>query len=62
MGAAAREMRVRASGATSVSVWTVIYHANGYVGAITLVGPATTRKELESIAWKAYKKAERTLR
>ncbi len=61
LGAATREIKVRASGPTTVKVWTVIYRANGYVGAITMVGPTATRKDVESIARMAYEKAQRTL-
>ncbi len=61
LGQAAREIRVRASGTTTVDVWTVIYRANGYVGAVTTVGPSGTRTDIESIARAAYDKAARTL-
>ncbi|HKB31588.1 MAG TPA: hypothetical protein VKD26_12230, partial [Streptosporangiaceae bacterium] len=69
LGQAARELNVHAagagtvgtSGAGTVDVWTVIYRANGYVGAITLVGAAATRKDLESIARRAYDQAQRSL-
>lgn len=62
LGKAARELNVHASGAGTVDVWTVIYRADGYVGAITLVGTTATRKDLESIARRAYTQARRKLR
>jgi len=61
LGRAAREIRVHASGATTVDVWTVIYRTNGYVGAVTTVGSAGSRMDIESIARAAYDKAQRTL-
>jgi hypothetical protein len=61
IGESARETNIHASGAASLEVWTIIYRANGYVGAITLVGPAATRQELESIAWRAYGTAQQKL-
>ncbi len=61
LGESAREMDIHASGAASIDVWTIVYRASGYIGAITLVGPAVTRKELESIAWQAYGTAQRKL-
>ena len=61
IGQAAREIRVHAAGSTKLDVWTVIYQANGYIGAVTLIGPAAKRSDVETIARMAYGKAERTL-
>jgi hypothetical protein len=61
IGAAAREVNVHADGGARVDVWTVIYRATGYVGAITLVGPAATRADVESIARMAYARAQQAL-
>ena len=51
--------RVRALGATTVNVWTVIYRASGYVGAITMVGRTTTRSDV-AIARMACDRAQHT--
>jgi hypothetical protein len=61
LGIAARELNVHAVGTTSIDVWTVIYRAAGYVAAITLVGPAATRGQVEAIARMAYAKAQQQL-
>ena len=62
IGQKTRELNVHASGAATMDIWTLIYRANGYVAAITLVGVTATRKDLESIARRAYKQAQRALR
>ncbi len=62
IGAKTRELNVHASGAATMDVWTLIYRVGGYVAAITLVGATATRKDLESIARRAYKQAHRALR
>lgn len=62
VGLGAREIRVHASGAASTDIWTVIYRANGYVGAITLIGRGTTSKQAQQVTAAAYARAEHVLR
>ncbi len=62
IGEKARELNVHASGVTTMDIWTLIYRAHGYVGAVTVVGATATRRDLESIARRAYRQAQRRLR
>lgn len=62
LGLGAREIRVHASGAASTDIWTVIYRANGYVGAVTLMGSGTTSKQAQQLTQQAYAHAQQVLR
>ena len=61
VGLGAREIRVHASGAATTDIWTVIYRAKGYVGAITLIGRGTTSKQAQQVSAAAYARAQHVL-
>jgi hypothetical protein len=44
-----------------VDVWSVIYRAEGFVGAVTIVGPDATEASAKKLATQAYKYAAQTL-
>jgi hypothetical protein len=58
---AARAMNIKASGAQSVDVWSVVYRAGKFVGAVTIVGPAASESTAANLAAQAYAHAAKTL-
>ena len=54
LGDATTELNVRATGASSANIWTVIYRSHGVVGAITLVGPHASKAAADALAKLAY--------
>ena len=61
LGQAARAMNIRASGAESINVWSVVYRASNFVGAVTIVGPDASANVATALAAQAYAHAARTL-
>jgi hypothetical protein len=61
IGLATSELNVRAAGAQRANIWTVIYRTSNMVGAITLVGPHSTRVRAQALARKAYQHAAKSL-
>jgi hypothetical protein len=61
LGQQARAMNIKASGAQSVDVWSVVYRADKFVGAVTIVGPAATESTATALASQAYSHAQQTL-
>jgi hypothetical protein len=61
LGQQARAMNIKASGAQSVDVWSVVYRADKFVGAVTIVGPAASESTATTLASQAYSHAQQTL-
>lgn len=61
LGQAARAMNIKATGAQSVDVWSVVYRASKFVGAVTIVGPAASQSTATNLAAQAYAHAVKTL-
>jgi hypothetical protein len=57
----ARALNVKAAGSAEVDVWSVAYRADGFVGAITIVGPDATEASAEKLASQAYAFAAQSL-
>ena len=57
----ARALNVRATGYADVDIWSVVYRASGFVGAITMVGPDATEQGVKRLAIQAYATADRVL-
>ena len=57
----ARALNVRAAGYADVDIWSVVYRADGFVGAITMVGPDATEQGVKQLAIRAYASAARVL-
>jgi hypothetical protein len=61
LGQAARAMNVKATGSQSINVWSVVYRASGFVGAVTIVGPDASANTATTLAAQAYAHAAKTL-
>ena len=57
----ARALNVKAAGYADVNVWSVVYRANGFVGAVTIVGPDASEQGAKVLAEDAYAKASSQL-
>jgi hypothetical protein len=57
----ARALNVKAAGYAEVDVWSVVYRADGFVGAVTIVGPDATEASARKLAAQAYQYAAQTL-
>jgi hypothetical protein len=57
----ARALNVKAAGYAEVDVWSVVYRAHGFVGAVTIVGPDATEASAKKLATQAYQYAAQTL-
>jgi hypothetical protein len=57
----ARALNVKAAGYADVNVWSVVYRANGFVGAVTIVGPDASERGAKVLAKDAYAKASSSL-
>lgn len=53
----ARAVNVRAVGYPGVDMWSVVFRANGYVGAVTIFGPDASEQGAKVLAADAYAKA-----
>lgn len=62
LGQAARAMNIKATGSQSINVWSVVYRATGFVGAVTIVGPNASANTATALAAQACAHAARILR
>src|SRR6478672_8530197 len=53
LGNEARALNVKAAGYSQVNVWSVVYRADGFVGAVTIVGPDATAASAKKLASQA---------
>jgi hypothetical protein len=61
IGEQARALNVKAAGYASVNVWSVVFRSNGFVGAVTIVGPDASEQGAKGLAEDAYAKAAESL-
>jgi hypothetical protein len=61
IGMAARVMNIKATGPVTVNVWSVVYRARKFVGAVTIVGPAASQNVIVTLAAQTYAHAAKTL-
>lgn len=57
----ARALNVKAAGYPEADVWSVVYEANGFVGAVTIVGPDASEAAAKQLASQAYAYAAQSL-
>jgi len=57
----ARALNVKAAGYADVNVWSVVYRGNGFVGAVTIVGPDASEQGAKVLAEQAYGRAMESL-
>jgi len=57
----ARALNVKAAGYAVVDVWSVVYRGNGFVGAVTIVGPDASELATKNLASQAYAYAAQSL-
>ena len=57
----ARALNVKAVGYVDVDVWSVVYRGNGFLGAVTIVGPDATEAGAQTLARDAYARAAQNL-
>jgi hypothetical protein len=57
----ARALNVKAAGYSQVNVWSVVYRADGFVGAVTIVGPDASQASAKKLATQAYAYAHQSL-
>lgn len=57
----ARALNVKAAGYADVDVWSVVFRANGYVGAVTIVGPDASEQGAKVLAKDACTRAAGSL-
>jgi len=53
IGNEARALNVKAAGYSQVNVWSVVYRADGFVGAVTIVGPDASQASAKKLASQA---------
>jgi hypothetical protein len=53
LGNEARALNVKAAGYSQVNVWSVVYRADGFVGAVTIVGPDASQASAKKLASEA---------
>ena len=61
LGNEARALNVKAAGYSQVNVWSVVYRADGFVGAVTVVGPDASQASAKKLASQAYAYARQSL-
>src|SRR6266702_528930 len=61
LGNEARALNVKAKGYSQVNVWSVVYRADGFVGAVNIVGPDATAASAKKLATQAYAYAHQSL-
>jgi len=61
VGQEARALNVKAAGYSQVDVWSVVYRADGFVGAVTMVGPDSSKAGVQKLATQAYSRASQSL-
>jgi hypothetical protein len=57
----ARALNVKAAGYSDVDVWSVVYRGDGFVGAVTIVGPDASEQGAKVLAEEAYTRAVESL-
>jgi hypothetical protein len=57
----ARATNIEATGPESLNVWSVVYRASDFVGAVTIVGPNASATVATTLAAQAYAHAAKTL-
>ncbi len=57
----ARALNVKAAGYSEADVWSVVYKADGFVGAVTIVGPDASELATKELASQAYTFAAQSL-
>ncbi len=57
----ARALNVKAAGYAVVDVWSVVYRGDGFVGAVTIVGPDASAAGAKNLARQAYAYAAQSL-
>lgn len=57
----ARALNVKAMGYAGVNMWSVVFRANGYVGAVTILGPDASEQGAKVLAADAYARAAESL-
>jgi len=61
IGEQARALNVKAAGYATVDVWSVVFQASGFVGAVTIVGPDASEHGAMVLAQDAYARAAASL-
>ena len=61
IGDQARALNVKAAGYSEVDVWSVVFRGDGFVGAVTMVGPAASKAGVTPLAENAYASASQSL-
>jgi hypothetical protein len=61
LGNEARALNVKTAGYSQVNVWSVVYRADGFVGAVTIVGPDASQASAKKLASQAYAYARQSL-
>ena len=61
LGNEARALNVKAAGYSQVNVSSVVYRADGFVGAVTIVGPDASQASAKKLASQAYAYARQSL-
>jgi hypothetical protein len=57
----ARALNVKAAGYAKVDVWSVVYRGDGFIGAVTIVGPDASEAGAKNLARQAYAYAAQSL-
>jgi hypothetical protein len=57
----ARALNVKAAGYSDVDVWSVVFRGDGFVGAVTIVGPDASEQGAKVLAGEAYTRAVESL-
>ena len=61
LGNEARALNVKTTGYSQVNVWSVVYRADGFVGAVTIVGPDASQASAKKLASQADAYAHQSL-
>lgn len=61
IGRQAQVVNVRADGQAGGNVWSVLYRGNGFIGAITVVGPNASELAVRELGLQAYGYAAKSL-
>jgi hypothetical protein len=61
IGDQARALNVKAAGYSEVDIWSVVFRGDGFVGAVTLVGPDASKAGVRTLAENAYANASQSL-
>jgi len=61
IGDQARALNVKAAGYSEVDVWSVVFRGDGFVGAVTMVGPDASKAGVTTLAENAYANATQSL-